>query len=361
MNTCHRRPPRTDGPSTSGPTPYDIFELEIKRWQKLFRYTRHEASRALTWQFTNRLWVTLSDHEWEIVRTLPEAAYHDRESYSHLLVRRRLREKARQRIKDDKNKDANKYENLRCVVSLSPTLPTLKVVASYAKLCTKPKLLPKPFPGSPLAAHTTIPRSVVLRTSAMANIFTNWRPWIRAKFRVVNLAEKDLSTASITPTLGRDATLPHLRLGSSTTVPRPTQNEFPVWYFFYGLLGNPSVLAHILEIPTPDLRVARVTGGTTFSSKNQRAIFDGGEDDIVEGWSYQVMTREDEDILRFFARKCNEVVRCRIQFRGECKAWDGEEADGLTFRHRGDMVNASAPANLEGSVSGPEKSSLCFT
>jgi hypothetical protein len=361
MNRCHRYPPRTDEPSTSGPTPYDIFELEIQRWQKLFRYTRYEASRALIWQFTNRLWVTLSDHKWELVRTLPEAAYHDQESYSHLLVRRRLREKAKQRIKHDKKKDAKKYENLRCVVGLSPILPTLKVVASYAKLRTTPKFLPKPFPGSLIAAHATTPRSVVLRASAMQIVFADRWPWIQATFRVVTLAEKDLSTVSIAPTLGRNATLPHLRLGSASTIPRPAQNEYPVWYFFYGLLGNSNTLAHLLEIPAPGLRVARVTGGITVSSRNQRAMFDGSEDDKVEGWAYQVMTREDEDILRIFARMCNEVVRCRIRFRGEGKAWDGGEVDGLTFRHRDDMVNASASSNLERVVSGPAGSSLCFT
>jgi len=80
---------------------------------------------------------------------------------------------------------------------------------------------------------------------------------------------------------------------------------------------------------------------------NQRAMFDAVDDDKVEGWSYQVMTREDEDILRLFARECNEVVRCRIQFIGEGKAWDGNEVDGLTFRYRGGVVNASAPSNQE--------------
>ena len=350
MNTCNSHPTQTDKPSSLDSTPHKIFKLEIKRWQKLFRYTRYEASRALTWQFTNRLWVTLSDHEWELVRTLPEAAYHDRESYSHLLVRRRLRKKAIQSRKHNENEDRDKYENLRCIVVLSRILPTLKVVASYAELRTLPKILPpKLFPWSPVAAHTTVSKSVVLRISDMRVLAANWLPWMpsRPVSKIATIAEKDLSMTSIAPTLGKDATLPHLRPSSSNTIPRPTQNEFPVWYFFYGLLGNSRQLAHLLKIPTPDLGVARITGGSIVILGNQRAMFDAVDDDKVEGWSYQVMTREDEDILRLFARECNEVVRCRIQFIGEGKAWDGNEVDGLTFRYRGGVVNASAPSNQE--------------
>ncbi|KAG7406033.1 hypothetical protein Forpe1208_v014099 [Fusarium oxysporum f. sp. rapae] len=56
-----------------------------------------------------------------------------------------------------------------------------------------------------------------------------------------NPARKNLSPDSIHPTLDIESTLPHCRLEHLSDVPRPAQNEYPVWYFSYGILAEGDV------------------------------------------------------------------------------------------------------------------------
>jgi hypothetical protein len=50
-----------------------------------------------------------------------------------------------------------------------------------------------------------------------------------------------MSSSSMTPTLGINATLPQHRLVSS-----PHQEQYPILYFFYGTLADPEQLCKVL-------------------------------------------------------------------------------------------------------------------
>ncbi|MCJ1377002.1 hypothetical protein MMC17_000092 [Xylographa soralifera] len=86
---------------------------------------------------------------------------------------------------------------------------------------------------------------------------------LRPTFIRHSLARKALCAASAAPTLGIDATLPQHRPSTATPF-LPAQDQFPVWYFFYGTLADPGVLAAQLRLggeEAPVLRSARVRGG----------------------------------------------------------------------------------------------------
>lgn len=158
---------------------------------------------------------------------------------------------------------------------------------------------------------------------------TDFRP----TFIRISDAEKDLSPICRHPTLGIDSTMPQHRLQNETAA-TPTQNEYPVWYFFYGTLADKDVLARVLqrdEISTADLLPAQVRGGrlTTWAGKYRAMIHADLKAPPVTGSAYLVKSREEEDALRFYETERYAVVRCRIQIAGESGRSEG--MDGLTF------------------------------
>jgi hypothetical protein len=66
---------------------------------------------------------------------------------------------------------------------------------------------------------------------------TNFAPTIVR----VSKSGKDFSEHSMYPTLGVDTTLPQYRADSVDAKFVPTQNQYPVWYFFYGNLAVPDI------------------------------------------------------------------------------------------------------------------------
>lgn len=151
--------------------------------------------------------------------------------------------------------------------------------------------------------------------------------------RVFQKAAKDFSAFSMYPTLGVDSTLPHNRATNITTTSFPAQGSYPVWYFFYGTLGNAEVLTRLLETPSEYehvLRAATVTGGTlkTWGGK-YKALVDGPTDAKVEGSAYQVMLKGHEDSLRSYETDNYEVVRCSVSIEGLGRV------QGCTFRFVG--------------------------
>ncbi|KAF2449884.1 hypothetical protein P171DRAFT_340349, partial [Karstenula rhodostoma CBS 690.94] len=140
---------------------------------------------------------------------------------------------------------------------------------------------------------------------------------------IVRLAEKNLSSFSMAPTLGIDATLPQYRLA---TMPIPHQDQYPVSYFFYGTLAVPEKLRQVLELEDePVLSPAEIRRGRKLRWGKYPALVDGAEGNVVRGWTYVVETREHEDRLRSYETNKYEVVRCEI--------WSGgSQIPGLTFR-----------------------------
>ncbi|GME27841.1 AIG2-like protein [Neofusicoccum parvum] len=112
----------------------------------------------------------------------------------------------------------------------------------------------------------------------------------------LSIARKDLSPNSAHPTLGIDATLPQHR-GPGR---RPHQDEYPVWYFFYGTLAEPETLARLFDLAEgeqrPVLKPAVIHDGRMeMWAGKYRALVDGAE--RVEGWACRVQSREHEDAL----------------------------------------------------------------
>lgn len=155
----------------------------------------------------------------------------------------------------------------------------------------------------------------------------NYRP----TFIRLSQARKALSSVSIYPTLGTDSTLPQNRLQSNDTDPLPAQNQYPVWYFFYGTLADPALLSRILELPeadSPTLRPATITGGSMrMWAGKYKALVDGSITAQTRGWAYQVTSSDHEDSLLLYETARYEVVRCTISLDG-----GRQVVKGCTFR-----------------------------
>lgn len=152
-------------------------------------------------------------------------------------------------------------------------------------------------------------------------------PLFQPTFIPYSRADKSLSSLCLAPTLGIDATLPHLRMGSAATVePTPTQNQYPVWYFFYGTLGNPDVLKRLLGVD-PIYRPASVAGGKLIEWGGKYKALIDAPGSAVEGVAFMVEREEMEDALRCYETDKYEVVRCKIGMKD-----DKSVAKGLTFR-----------------------------
>lgn len=145
--------------------------------------------------------------------------------------------------------------------------------------------------------------------------------------RLASPAAKNLSSNSPYPTLGIDSTLPQFRSEGRCEPFLPTQNQYPVWYFFYGTLADKEVLTrHLSLTEEPSLYPAAVTRAVlkTWGGK-YRALVDGPESARVQGSAFQVMTKGQEDALRPYETDKYEVVRCLMEF-------DGKVVEGCTFR-----------------------------
>lgn len=110
------------------------------------------------------------------------------------------------------------------------------------------------------------------------------------------------------------------------------QNQYPVWYFFYGTLANTEVLSRQLSLPEDKISLlapAIISGGVikTWASK-YKALVDGSSSCLVKGSAFQVMSREQEDALRSYETDNYEVVRCEI-------STGGSAVPGCTFRFVG--------------------------
>lgn len=164
----------------------------------------------------------------------------------------------------------------------------------------------------------------------------NWLSRQRSTFKPTSIrlskAKKDLSASSIYPTLGLQSTLPQHRASSSRASLSVLQDEYPVWYFFYGTLADSVLLARLLslsEAESPILEPARISGGLikTWHSK-YKALIDGASTDYVHGSAYKVTSKEREEDLLFYETEKYEVVRCKITMASQ-------EIQGLTFRFAG--------------------------
>ncbi|KAK6434374.1 hypothetical protein LTR95_009444 [Oleoguttula sp. CCFEE 5521] len=159
-------------------------------------------------------------------------------------------------------------------------------------------------------------------------------PSHRPLFIAHKVARKDLSLYSIAPFLGLDATLPQHR-PDAATLPSPQQDQYPVWYFFYGTLADTDVLRSLLGDGPDDfykLHPARATGGRVeMWADKYRALVDSDDRAaVVHGSAFLVQSAQHEEALRVYETNKYEVVRSRIAITED----DGGERTvlGCTFR-----------------------------
>lgn len=129
-------------------------------------------------------------------------------------------------------------------------------------------------------------------------------------------ALKSFDSRTCYPTLGiSSTTLPQFRPSSIEESFRPRQDEYPVWYFFYGTLADEAILSRLLNLSGPlDLREAIVRGGKVKSLGGYNAMVDGSASDVVHGKAYLVEDQSEEDALLCYETYAYDVVRCQIRF-----------------------------------------------
>jgi hypothetical protein len=161
-------------------------------------------------------------------------------------------------------------------------------------------------------------------------------PDISPVFAPINKARKALSPDSAYPTLGYDTTLPYHRPDSSACEYLPTQDQFPLWYFFYGTLGNSSFLNELFGSPYEEHALVPALihrGKVKIWGGKYNALVDDDPDSRVNGWAYEVVSLEQEDALRMYETAKYEVVRVEI----ELNSHDGKRlVQGCTFRFAGE-------------------------
>jgi hypothetical protein len=161
-------------------------------------------------------------------------------------------------------------------------------------------------------------------------------PTVSPTFIPINKAGKTLSPFSAYPTLGYDTTLPHHRPQNTGFEYVPTQNQFPVWYFFYGTLTDEAVLSKLFDPPPGESHmlyeaVIHLGKLRKWGGKYKALVDCPGS--CVHGWAYEVVSQEQEDALRVYETAKYEVVRVEILYRSE---HGGKDVWGCTFRFAGE-------------------------
>lgn len=309
--------------------PEDL-DLTIARWQALFEYSYDDAETAILQQRTD-LTAVISEDLWEEFKERSDAQGHDRESYSHYL---------RNQTRTQKNPPSQTAKATgtavdEYLVRLGGPISSADAIRDLASLSKTPKVSQAPSEdGRPSAqfchidgiAKNKIEEWLHITKSSFDPLFIPF-PW----------AAKNFDSISAAPTLGLDTTMPQNKPHVITKPPRPLQDEYPVWYFFYGTLSDTNKLQQLFrELDGEDtsyvLHSARVYGGklTTWADKYKALVDDTGiyPAEPVSGDAFLVISKEHEDALRAYETRAYEVVRCRISFEDATMG----SVDGCTFR-----------------------------
>ena len=317
----------------------DLFDVdtesnsdEIHRWEELFQYTQAEAIEKIQQQRYDLSRVVISDDHWHLIKEQVEAEGFDRKSYEHRLQISRL-PPTQCHLPDAAQRNEAKsqaVEPASFVFKLEGPLSTPQDVQRI--LGTTAALDIRHGVGEDgEVSFCRIDSSAKLAIEAE---LAQKRIFSRLTFIQESQARKELSQVSAYPTLGVVTTLPHHRPQNNEHVFYPTQDQYPVWYFFYGTLADPAGLSEQFGVPIESLsemKPATISGGTvkTWSGK-YRALVDGPSSATVDGVAYELQSPEQEQSLRVYETSAYEIVRCVIFMEG---AEQGVE--GCTFRFIG--------------------------
>ncbi|KAI1400611.1 hypothetical protein F4819DRAFT_363576 [Hypoxylon fuscum] len=293
---------------------------DIKRWQSLFGYSYSEAEQAIKDHRSDLSRVAVSDAHWDMVRVGKELHGYDKEAYEHSCILAGRENPTIQKL--PKNTQPSAY-----LFKLEGPLDSVEKLKVAAGL----DAVPPEFGGTDDAGEAA---NFCKIDAEVKGKIINYLSHIESRFQPTfvrySKAEKALSTISAYPTLGIDTTMPQHRHNSANDPKfHPSQNQYPVWYFFYGVLADSAVLNLLLGCD-PSYRAASVSRGClrTWGGK-YKALVDAPEEAKVQGRAFLVETQEQEDSLRFYETDKYDVVRCEIDFNGM------EKVKGLTFRFNG--------------------------
>ncbi len=320
---------------------FEPSDAEIARWQALFAYHYSEAVEQIKKQNGDYSRYKVPNDHWNLVKSQKEAHGYSREAYEHWI---KIGGQSASSHNEPKSTDASlSRDESSYLILLEGILGTPKSIQDAADL-----------PEPPRAVQAASETQDAVFCSIDGNTKQSIEAWLshqkstfRPTFVRLSKAKKDLAPTSIYPTLGVESTLPQHRypsdlsfdltirqhLGSPIHTNCPVQqDDYPVWYFFYGTLADPVLLTRLLSLPEiepPILVPASISGGLvkTWQAKYE-ALVNGASTDYVHGSAYEVTSREREEALLFYETEKYEVVRC-------CITMANNTVQGLTFRFVG--------------------------
>ncbi|PNP59087.1 hypothetical protein THARTR1_01335 [Trichoderma harzianum] len=308
-----------DGPS-------DVSESDRSMWQALFDFSSDEAVEAIRNWRADFARPTLSQAAWLIVKEAKTAEGFNKESYEYSIFKEH----------EARKKSRESSSGIVAANGGAQYLLKLEVEAADTEiLCRLPKK-PNILTGLDGDGNTT--RFCLLSGIEKSELLKDLPKTRQPTFIRVSIAQKALSSTSLCPTLGFDTTMPQFRPANSPLPPplaRPGQDEYPVWYFFYGTLADADILSRIIGLGKKggetqvEYKRARIRRGklSTWGGK-YLALVDADEDSTVDGCAYQVKDQNQEDSLRVYETGKYEAVRCTM----ELLDGDGRFLQGLTFR-----------------------------
>ncbi|KAF7549499.1 hypothetical protein G7046_g8333 [Stylonectria norvegica] len=286
----------------------------IQRWCHLFGYNIAKATKEIEAYRTNLSQCFISDSHWDLIRDEKKAQGHDKESYAYSTSLLREKHQPKER--------SGHLPTSEYLFKLETPLGDIAALMKIIGTSNTPNI----FHGTD---ETSKPVTFCQVDSAMK--------WQIEKFLLgkstqptfvpFSLAEKDLSSFSRFPTLGIDTTLPqHRPIGGQSFY--PAQNDYPVWFFFYGTLKHKDILAGLVGTE-PCYVPAKTYGGKldTWGGKYW-ALKDDLEGSAVQGNAVLIENKDQENALRLYETNKYEIVRCQISMAGRT-------VDGLTFRFVG--------------------------
>jgi Gamma-glutamyl cyclotransferase, AIG2-like len=302
------------------------LEAQVRRFQDLFHYSSSTAKDIIESRRADVSRKTVSDAHWQMVQQQKEAEGYDREAYEYAIEAGLI---CRQNHINERQQELDIHDlRAKYLIELKGPIDCARTIQNLAGTLKAPTTVRGT--GSSKEAFFCLIDGRVKR-AILSHLGSNGP---RLTFIRINMADKDLSDCCIAPVIGSDIepTLPQHRAHNADHTFLPAQDQYPVWYFFYGTLAIPEVLATKLSLSeTPVLRQATIRGGVIQMWRGKyKALVDGPATAEVDGWAYELVSKEHEEQLRYYETDRYEVVRCDILMRNS-----GGSVKGLTFRFIG--------------------------
>ena len=296
---------------------------KISQWKTLFHYSHKQAVENIERRSTNLGRLTIANDVWEEIREAKEAFGFDKDAYEHLL------ETLSKRVGIQTNRPIHSSRGTATATYL------LKLEGCLSDPSEVEALIQSVEPLK-VEVDENSPETRFCRISAQQKDTLLTRLPFRPTLIPLSISSRKVfNPNSRYPTLGIEPTLPQYRLTCSTEDPLPYLDQYPVWYFFYGTLANPSTLSQRVGIPEEDLELypASITGGIMSDwGGKYRTLLDGDINSAttVDGFGFLVESFEMEDTLRRYETDRYEVVRCKMALIEEA-----EEIAACKFRFLG--------------------------